>query len=205
MLNIDNLCFGYDGGPCFRSHFFLDSGEMLHINGPNGVGKSSLLKAIAGLLPSRSGDILFQMKNVTNKPPHLRPVTVMFQGDNLFPGLTVEDNLKIVPKASMHTYRELIQSFDLEPLLSLKPAQLSSGQKQLVTWIRCFLHNQDIWLLDEPTSHLAKPLAEALVTRLREHCRREERHVIVVSHDEALFQKYTNDCREIHSIVQLMQ
>lgn len=204
MLNIENLTFGYDQRPIYRGQFFCDSGTILHINGPNGTGKTTLLKTLAGLLPTRGGKILFQMKDITTHPAHQRPITLMFPKDNLFPGLSVEENLTLVPGMSMHTYRELIETFAITPLLPLKPRQLSTGQQQLVTFIRCFLHNQDLWLLDEPTSHMANTLADAMIKRLAEYCQQENKHIIVVSHDDALFRKHTNDCRDISSIVQLV-
>lgn len=202
MLKLHKVKFGYDKGPYYFADFSVEHNHILLITGPNGSGKTTLLKTIAGITQCFHGDVLMNNKNLNDIVPYNRPITFMFQDFSLFPGLSVKENLEMIPGIKPQAVINALKEFDLLDTINMKSRQLSSGQQQAITLLRCFLHNQPLWLLDEPTSHMAQPLAEKFIQKLALYAKTSGHVVVVVTHNEKLFEKYTNDCRDISSIVQ---
>ena len=159
MIDLD-LIFNYENSPM---HFVLqvEQGERLAIIGESGAGKSTLLNLIAGFETPASGQILLNDCDHTQTQPAERPVSMLFQDNNLFPHLTVAQNigLALVPSLSLNTtqqqqVREITEKIGIEPLLSRRADQLSGGQKQRVALARTLLRDKPILLLDEPFSAL---------------------------------------------------
>lgn len=159
MIDLD-LIFNYENSPM---HFVLqvEQGERLAIIGESGAGKSTLLNLIAGFETPASGQILLNDCDHTQTQPAERPVSMLFQDNNLFPHLTVAQNigLALVPSLSLNAtqqqqVREIAEKMGIEPLLSRRADQLSGGQKQRVALARTLLRDKPILLLDEPFSAL---------------------------------------------------
>ena len=159
MIDLD-LIFNYENSPM---HFVLqvEQGERLAIIGESGAGKSTLLNLIAGFETPTSGQILLNDCDHTQTQPAERPVSMLFQDNNLFPHLTVAQNigLALVPSLSLNAtqqqqIREIAEKMGIEPLLSRRADQLSGGQKQRVALARTLLRDKPILLLDEPFSAL---------------------------------------------------
>ena len=159
MIDLD-LIFNYENSPM---HFVLkvEQGERLAIIGESGAGKSTLLNLIAGFETPASGQILLNDCDHTQTQPAERPVSMLFQDNNLFPHLTVAQNigLALVPSLSLNAtqqqqIREIAEKMGIEPLLSRRADQLSGGQKQRVALARTLLRDKPILLLDEPFSAL---------------------------------------------------
>ncbi|WP_314285106.1 thiamine ABC transporter ATP-binding protein [Haemophilus sputorum] len=159
MIDLD-LIFNYENSPM---HFVLqvEQGERLAIIGESGAGKSTLLNLIAGFETPTSGQILLNDCDHTQTQPAERPVSMLFQDNNLFPHLTVAQNigLALVPSLSLNAtqqqqVREIAEKMGIEPLLSRRADQLSGGQKQRVALARTLLRDKPILLLDEPFSAL---------------------------------------------------
>lgn len=159
MIDLD-LIFNYENSPM---HFVLqvEQGERLAIIGESGAGKSTLLNLIAGFEMPTSGQILLNHCDHTQTQPAERPVSMLFQDNNLFPHLTVAQNigLALAPSLSLNAtqqqqVREIAEKMGLESLLSRRADQLSGGQKQRVALARTLLRDKPILLLDEPFSAL---------------------------------------------------
>ncbi|WP_039906927.1 thiamine ABC transporter ATP-binding protein, partial [Candidatus Regiella insecticola] len=140
-------------------HFNLNiqTGERVAILGPSGAGKSSLLNLIAGFLIPSSGHILLNHQNHTLTPPANRPVSMLFQENNLFSHLTVKQNIALgshpglkLNAAQHQRLLQIIEQVGLTAYLNRLPAQLF----RRTTPARCMIRSQPILLLDEPFSAL---------------------------------------------------
>lgn len=154
--------------------FGIEPGEILALLGINGAGKSSLIRAIAGLEPS-DGTILLDGEDVTSLPPearHRRGIGLVPEGRRVFPGMTVHENLEIAALGNRAARREQIaEVFALFPDLAAKSGEaawrLSGGQQQMLALGRALAGRPRLLLLDEPSLGLAPRLVETLLDEVR--------------------------------------
>lgn len=134
----------------------LKTGDVLAIRGRNGSGKSSLLKAVAGLLPLAGGKILFNGKPMRDAPDFTRSIVYIGHKRGVEPGMSVSAHVDFWARA--FESRELIGAalhyFDLEDIADVPVHTLSAGWQQRVALTRLILQPGKIWLLDEPTAGL---------------------------------------------------
>ena len=187
MIDLD-LIFNYENSPM---HFVLqvEQGERLAIIGESGAGKSTLLNLIAGFETPASGQILLNDCDHTQTQPADRPVSMLFQDNNLFPHLTVAQNigLALAPSLSLNAtqqqqVREIAEKMGIEPLLSRRADQLSGGQKQRVALARTLLRDKPILLLDEPFSALDPIRRHELQQFILEICIERNLTFLMVTH-----------------------
>ena len=161
-------------------------GEVLALLGPSGSGKSSLLRAIAGLQPC-TGDIAFDGESVMGVPPHKRRFALMFQDGQLFPHLDVAGNvgyaLRIAGKSPGNRVTELLALVGLTGFERRRVTELSGGEQQRVALARSLAASPRLLLLDEPLSSLDRELRERLAGELRDILRAEGVTAILVTHD----------------------
>jgi branched-chain amino acid transport system ATP-binding protein len=178
LLTADEVTAGYVPGVDILNgvDLTLSDGELVGIIGPNGAGKSTFIKAIFGLVDVRSGAVELRGDDITSLAPHelvALGVGYVPQRANVFPSLTVEDNLRMGAYLEPKTWEERIGVVaELFPLLSDRRAQkagyLSGGERQMVAIGRALMMQPSVLLLDEPSAGLA-PLAQDLVfERVRE-------------------------------------
>ncbi|WP_277976732.1 thiamine ABC transporter ATP-binding protein ThiQ [Pantoea endophytica] len=188
MLILNNLTYLYQHLP-MRFSFAAQAGERLAILGPSGAGKSTLLSLIGGFLPINQGELVMNGVDHTNSVPSARPVSMLFQENNLFPHLTVQQNMALGLHPGLKLTREqqqqvvdIAEQTGLQAMLTRLPGQLSGGQRQRVALARCLLRNQPILLLDEPFSALDPALRNEMLQLVRSVCESRNITLLMVSH-----------------------
>jgi heme exporter protein A len=135
--------------------FDLAPGGALVLAGPNGTGKSSLIRLIAGLTPPAAGRLLWDGVDALDDPPlHARRLCFLGHLDAVKPGLTVADNLAFSIAADRGRIHAALESVDLARFAPLPARLLSAGQKRRLALARLALSDAPLWLLDEPTTGL---------------------------------------------------
>lgn len=165
--------------------FTVDNGQIVTLFGPSGVGKTTLLKMIAGLLPIKHGTIEFSADYSQSK------TVLVFQDFWLFPHMTVFENIafglkarKLAKAEIQSRVAEMLQSFDLVELADHLPSELSGGQQQRVALARAMVLKPKLLLLDEPFSSLDTNLRLKMRAYLNQLQERYAFGVILVSHDK---------------------
>lgn len=174
-------------------HLLIDKGEFVTIIGPSGCGKSTLLNIISGLELPTSGSIFLKGENITGQTGH---VAWMPQKDVLFPWRTVLDNV-ILPlelrgiskKEAKNKALPLFPQFGLEGFHNHYPLMLSGGMRQRANFLRTFLSDKSLILLDEPFAKLDALTRAELQKWLLSICEERDLTVLLITHDidEAIF------------------
>ena len=167
----------------------VERGEQVAFLVPSGAWKSTLLNLIAGFLAPASGMLLIDGEDHTLTPPSRRPVSMLFQENNLFSHLNVQQNIGLglnpglTLNASQREKRDAIaRQMGIESLMARLPGELSGGQRQRVALARCLVREQPILLLDEPFSALDPALRQEMLTLGSDICRERQLTLLMVSH-----------------------
>jgi branched-chain amino acid transport system ATP-binding protein len=155
----------------------VQQGEIVAIVGANGAGKTSLIRAIAGIAPSRSGAVFFKEKEITNRESHHicnLGVGQVAEGRQVFPTLTVLENLEVgalLPRARAHAKRTRDEVFAMFPRLAERAAQpaglLSGGEQQMLAIGRCLMGAPELIMFDEPSLGLAPLVVQEMLHTIR--------------------------------------
>jgi thiamine transport system ATP-binding protein len=190
VLQLDHLTLTEPG---FRldANWSAATGARLALIGPSGAGKSSLLNAIAGFLPLTSGRILWNGTDLATLAPGDRPISILFQDQNLFPHLTLEQNLALGlgprrPDAQARTRIDAaLARVGLAGLGKRRPAELSGGQQGRAALARALLRARPLLLLDEPFAALGPALKAEMLALVAEVASDSGATVLMVTHDPA--------------------
>ncbi len=189
MIKLTQLSYQYDNLNMFFD-FAIEAGERVAVMGPSGAGKSTLLSLISGFQFPLNGTTQLNGKNHTFSPPAKRPVSMLFQENNLFAHLTVRQNIGLGLQPSLRLKKEqmaqvelIAQQVSLTDLLERLPSQLSGGQRQRAALARCLIRNQPILLLDEPFSALDPALRNEMLQLLNDICKTKQITLLMVSHN----------------------
>ena len=177
VLVADNVVAGYiPGVPILRGcTLVLGQGELVGIVGPNGAGKSTLVKTIFGLVPVTEGRITFRGDDITSLKAHdlvSRGIGYVPQTENVFPSLTVEENMEMGLFLASKKFRERFDFvLDLFPKLGQRRNQragsLSGGERQMVAMGRALMMDPQVLLLDEPSAGLSPVLQDQVFIRTK--------------------------------------
>lgn len=154
-LRVENLSIYYADWQRDYS-LVAPEGERLAIKGPSGIGKTTLLMALAGFIKPIAGSAYWGDQDLLALPPERRPISMLFQDDNLFEHLSVNENLKLglKPEAITISLQAAVEQLGLSEQLHKLPGQLSGGQRQRVGLIRTLLRPEPLIILDEPFAEL---------------------------------------------------
>ena len=174
-------------------HLNLDiyKNEFFSLLGPSGCGKTTLLRMLAGFEKVTEGRILLDGEDISEIPPHLRPINMMFQSYALFPHMTVEKNIafglkqdNLPPHEINQRVEEMLELVELSDFAKRKPNQLSGGQSQRVALARSLAKRPKLLLLDEPLGALDKRLREQTQFELMDIQEKLEVTFVIVTHDQ---------------------
>lgn len=164
--------------------------EFLVIFGPAGAGKSTTLRLIAGVSPLTEGEIWYKGRNLNGVAPEHRNMAMAFENYALYSHLTVFDNLAFPLRARKYDKAEvkkrvaaMAKLLQITPLLPRRPGFMSGGQRQRVALGRALIREADVYLLDEPISHLDAKLRHHMRGELKAMCAKWDSTVVYVTHD----------------------
>ena len=178
MLEIKNLAKSYDTRTIFKNmNLTVNDGEVLSIVGPSGIGKTTFLRIVAGLLPANQGELILngESLDLTGERTGAQ-VGVIFQDFNLFPQYTVKENVMLAPQMVHNESKDeaaenadrLLADLGLTAQADQYPFQLSGGQKQRVAIARALAMKPGILAYDEPTSGLDAESTERVIAVIKQ-------------------------------------
>jgi branched-chain amino acid transport system ATP-binding protein len=190
LLEVEGLTSGYHRQAVLRDLTFnVNQGAAVGIIGPNGHGKTTLLRTISGLIPLMSGDIMLEGKSLKGTKPEKiveRGVVHIPQGDHVFPEMSVLHNLHMgayLPAAHAELEKRLENVFEIFPRLQERQAQsanvLSGGERRMLALGRGLMTGGKILLIDEPSLGLA-PIAVDLIYEVIRQLKAEGRTILIV-------------------------
>lgn len=189
MLKLTDVTWLYQHLP-MRFTLSVRQGEIIAVLGPSGAGKSTLLNLVAGFLQPASGSIVIENRDHTHTPPAKRPVSMLFQENNLFTHLTVRQNIALgmhpglklnVPQRQK--LEVIAAQMGIAEFLDRLPGELSGGQRQRVAIARALLLRPQLLLLDEPTSALDMSVQAEILNLLNRLKAAHDMTYLLVSHD----------------------
>ncbi|HSF63920.1 MAG TPA: ATP-binding cassette domain-containing protein [Paracoccaceae bacterium] len=191
MLHLDRLTIEQPG---FRltADWQAAPGARIAVIGPSGAGKSTLLSVIGGFFAPATGRVLWAGQDLTSLPPGDRPVTTLFQDQNLFPHLTVAQNLALGLSPALRLapgdegrIEAALNRVGLAGLGKRRPSELSGGQQGRAALARALLRARPILLLDEPFAALGPALKAQMLDLVAEVATDTGALVLMVTHDPA--------------------
>lgn len=185
MLQINELIFKWPNSIQQEVNLEASAGEIVLIGGPSGIGKTTLFNIISGFYETVSGSVIFNGKNLISKPPWKRPVSTMFQSDNLFPHLSVKQNLMLGIKNFSKDIENQLYFLKIFSLINQKCSELSGGELQRVALIKTLSREKPIILLDEPFSALDEDMIKKASILIQEYTKRMNSITLIISHQDA--------------------
>lgn len=198
MLTLEAVTL-QQGSFVLTADWSVAAGARVALIGPSGAGKSTLLMAIAGFLPPVQGKILWQGRDLATVDPGARPATMLFQDQNLFPHLTLDQNLGLGLQPNLRLtaeqreqVAEVLERVGLAGMGARKPAALSGGQQGRAALARALLRARPMLLLDEPFAALGPALKAEMLDLLEEVATVTRATVLMVTHDPADAQRFAD-------------
>lgn len=169
----------------------IQSGEFFTLLGPSGCGKTTILRILAGLEKTDTGEVRLGETDITHMPARKRPINTVFQSYALFSHMTVLENVcfglisRKVPKAeALERAKKMLDRVQLTKMADRKTHQMSGGQQQRVALARALVNEPEVLLLDEPMSALDAKLRLEVQLELRQLQQRLEKTFVMVTHDQ---------------------
>ena len=194
FLEIDNVTFTASAQNKVSnvSLTIENQGDIICLLGPSGIGKTTILRTIAGLEKINSGKIILRNKLLSSKDTHIEPedrnISMAFQDNSLFPHYNVLENIKFgaernIKKKKGLNINEIIKFLHIDHVVDKFPHQISSGEAQRASLARSLLSNPDLLLLDEPLSNVDQSFKEEIQVKLKQILTEQKITTIIVTHD----------------------
>ena len=190
LLAARALAFSRNDEPVFGPlDFAVDAGEALLVQGGNGVGKTTLLRCLMGLIPAKRGSVTWEGQDITSRKPHQRVqsgIAYVPQGREIFPRLTVEENLLMgLSRFPAREAREVPESiYELFPVLrqmrQRRGGDLSGGQQQQLAIGRALASRPRLLILDEPTEGIQPSVIKEIGTVIAHLAKRGDMAILLV-------------------------
>ena len=192
QIELKQICKSFDDMAVLKNlDLTIEDEEFLTLLGPSGCGKTTILRIIGGFEEPDSGQVLFEGKDITKIPPHLRPINTVFQQYALFPHMNVEENvgfglrMKGVNKEEIEKRVErMLKLVNLAGYGKRRVDQLSGGQKQRIAIARALVNEPEVLLLDEPLGALDMKLRKEMQLELKRMQQELGITFIFVTHDQ---------------------
>lgn len=200
MMKVENVSVGYGSGPIVSNvSFTINEDDLMIILGRNGVGKTTLLKGLIGILPIK-GNLQFDDKNITRYSASKRSrngLAYVPQGREIFPDLTVEENLQMGALAHKVNYQkkidEVLEYFPiLKEHMKRKGGVLSGGQQQQLAIARAFMGEPSLLMLDEPTEGIQPNIVSHISSILQQYHMKKKIPIIIVEQNLKFARKLGN-------------
>ena len=169
-----------------------NQGDIVCLLGPSGIGKTTILRTIAGLEKINSGNIRLKNKLLSSKDTHVEPedrnISMAFQDNSLFPHYNVLENIRFGAERNKKKKKglninEIIKFLHIDHVVDKFPHQISSGEAQRASLARSLLSNPDLLLLDEPLSNVDQSFKEEIQVKLKQILTEQKITTIIVTHD----------------------
>ena len=166
-------------------------GDIVCLLGPSGIGKTTILRSIAGLEKIEKGFIKIKSRIISSEKTHIEPenrnISLAFQENSLFPHYTVEKNIYFGTERKIKNTKidpkKIIKLLNIGKLLHKYPHQISAGEAQRVSLTRSLVSNSDLLLLDEPLSNIDENFKEEIQVKLKQILNQNKITTIIVTHD----------------------
>jgi iron(III) transport system ATP-binding protein len=194
FLEIDNVTFTASAQNKVSNVSLIieNQGDIICLLGPSGIGKTTILRTIAGLEKINSGKIILRNKLLSSKDTHVEPedrnISMAFQDNSLFPHYNVLENIKFGAERNKKKKKglninEIIKFLHIDHVVDKFPHQISSGEAQRASLARSLLSNPDLLLLDEPLSNVDQSFKEEIQVKLKQILTEQKITTIIVTHD----------------------
>ena len=205
MIEIKNIVKNFEMGDVKNTvlhgiNLNIEPGKLTMLVGPSGCGKTTLISIITGILTPTSGEVIINKTKLTNLNDNQKvdfrrdKIGFIFQQYNLLPTLTAAENAAIPLIAqgmkiddAVRKAEKILETIDMKPHIAKLPSQLSGGQQQRVVIARALIHNPELIVCDEPTAALDAETGIKVMEILKNKALEENRIVIVVTHDNRIF------------------
>lgn len=203
LLKVSAVESGYDGGRVLNGvSFQVSSGEVVGLIGRNGVGKTTLMRSLIGLVPLTRGNVVLDGFDISKSKPYDRAERGMGyvpQGREIFGGLTVAENLQIGMQVKRQRTKELLEKvISYFPILgqrmNQKAGTMSGGEQQQLAIARALVGSPKVLLLDEPSEGVQPSIVHAIADTLFRIVTEMDIGVILVEQDIAMIQRAANRC-----------
>jgi len=203
MLSVKNIFAGYGNITVLKDvTFHLNKNNILGVLGRNGMGKSTLIRVLSGLILPSKGVIELMGENITNYAPHVRAqkrITTIVQGKGIFPKLNVYENLLMgIISQKRKINSRLDEVFSYFPIISNRLHQtagtLSGGEQQMLAIGRAIMTDPEIMLLDEPSDGIMPALVDEITNTLKKINQTNNISMIIVEQNVPMIFSLTDNC-----------